>query len=355
MTKEYLLSKTLYGVDIFQHLIRKEFPDHIMHVKGDFVGECPDPVFADGGIIDIQVHKTYTEGKRLPDLRAMSHHLGGTIPEGDAIDLATAYYRQRGEALTEQQVIDRLAAELYIHEKDYIPYVRKTSRPVSPEATPDNNVATASKDGRETPSLPPCPKMSFYRGPIKNTTPCRAASPTDIFKYLRSDYAKAHTQHLRCLTDPKERRRYKAQNFNYITPGGLFRSRKESDIIETSGYMVIDFDHIADPAGLVKRLAHDDQFETALAFTSPSGDGVKWILALPKASKPDGTPFTYGEFFTILSNYVRKTYGMEADPSGKDICRACFLPHDPHAFINPFYLEDGYDYDITEFLDGSAE
>ncbi len=26
MTKEYLLSKTLYGTDIIQHLIRKEFP-----------------------------------------------------------------------------------------------------------------------------------------------------------------------------------------------------------------------------------------------------------------------------------------------------------------------------------------
>ena len=27
MTKEHLLSKTLYGVDIIQHLIRKEYPD----------------------------------------------------------------------------------------------------------------------------------------------------------------------------------------------------------------------------------------------------------------------------------------------------------------------------------------
>ena len=34
MTKEYLLSKTLYGADIIQHLIRKEFPDHIMRISG---------------------------------------------------------------------------------------------------------------------------------------------------------------------------------------------------------------------------------------------------------------------------------------------------------------------------------
>ena len=78
--------------------------------------------------------------------------------------------------------------------------------------------------------------------------------------------------------------------------------------------------------------------------------------ALPQnVTKPDGTPFTYGEFFTILSNYVSRAYGYEADPSGKDICRACFLPYDPDAFLNPFYLEDNYEYDITRFLHGSAE
>ena len=44
MTKEYLLDKTLGGADIIQHLIRKEFPDHIMYIKGQDCGECPDPV-----------------------------------------------------------------------------------------------------------------------------------------------------------------------------------------------------------------------------------------------------------------------------------------------------------------------
>ena len=43
MTKEYLLSKTLYGVDIIQHLIRKEFPDFVMRVSGTDCGQCPRP------------------------------------------------------------------------------------------------------------------------------------------------------------------------------------------------------------------------------------------------------------------------------------------------------------------------
>ena len=66
MTKEYLLSKTLYGADIIQHLIRKEFPDHIMHVQGDWCGECPDPVWADGSIIEVHIDRIPVEGQRLP-------------------------------------------------------------------------------------------------------------------------------------------------------------------------------------------------------------------------------------------------------------------------------------------------
>ena len=342
MTKEWLLSKTNGGSDIIQHLIRKEFPDHIMHVKGQDCGDCPDPVWADGSIIEVTFDRIPVEGTRMADYRARYHYPDGQLLDGDALALATAYYHQRGEDLTQEQLIARLAEELYIQEP------RKTSfeKQEEPQAEPEP----------AKPELPPCARMSFFRRPIRNTRPCRDASPQDIYKYVTSDYAKANTETLRSITDPKERSRYKAANFDYVTPGGLFRSRKESDLIQASGYMVIDFDHIPDPDGLVLLLANEENFETVLAFRSPSGDGVKWFVNLPVGqTKPDGTPFTYGEFFTILSNYVRHAYGYEADPSGKDICRACFLPFDPDAFLNPFFIEDDFDYDISRFLNGSAE
>jgi len=343
MTKEYLLSKTLYGADIICHLIRKEYPDFIMKIKGDDCGECPDPVWADGSIIQVTIDRIYNEGQKLPDRKARYHYLDGQMLDGDAIALATAYYHQRGEDLTQDQLISRIAEELYIKEPPK-PFSARQEEELPQQQEP------------QKPALPPCPKMSFYKRPVRNTRPCREASPQDIFKYLVSDYAKANTERLRTIQDSHERSRFKAANFDYITPGGIFRSRKESDLVQASGYMVIDFDHIPDPDGLVLLLAHEDNFETVLAFRSPSGDGVKWIVALPVGvTKPDGSPVTYGEFFTILSNYVRRAYGYEADPSGKDICRACFLPYDPDAFLNPFYLEDNYEYDITRFLYGPAE
>ena len=336
MTREYLLSRTNNGIDIFQHLIRKEYPDHIMHVSGSTCGECPDPVWADGSIIQITIDRIPVPGQKLPIYKARYHYPDEQLFDGDAIALAAAYYNQRGERLTEEQLITRLAKELYIKEPRK-PFFQQEEEPQE-EPKP------------QAPVLPPCPKMSFFRRPIKNTKPCREASPQDIYKYLVSDYAKAYTEHIRTIADNRERSRYKAANLDYITPGGTFRSRKENELIQASGYMVIDFDHIPNAKGLVKRLANDTNFETILAFRSPSGDGVKWIVALPDTNKPDGTPFTYGEFFTILSNYSKKIYGIEADPSGKDICRACFLPHDPDAFINPLYIENDIEYDITKFL-----
>ena len=342
MTKEWLLSKTNGGSDIIQHIIRKEFPDHIMHVKGQNCGDCPDPVWADGSIIEVTLDRIPVEGTRMAEYRARYHYPDGQLLDGDALALATAYYHQRGEDLTPEQLIARLAEELYIQEPRKTSFEKQEEQQAEPEPA--------------KPELPPCARMSFFRRPIRNTRPCRDASPQDIYKYITSDYAKANTETLRSITDPKERSRYKAANFDYVTPGGLFRSRKESDLIQASGYMVVDFDHIPDPDGLVLLLANEENFETVLAFRSPSGDGVKWFVNLPVGqTKPDGTPFTYGEFFTILSNYVRHAYGYEADPSGKDICRACFLPYDPDAFLNPFFIEDDFDYDISRFLNGSAE
>lgn len=334
MTKEYLLSKTLYGTDIIQHLIRKEFPDHIMRISGLDCGECPDPVWADGGIIQVSIDRIAVEGQKLPLHKARFHYPDGQMLDGDAIALAAAYYHERGENLTQEQLIARLVEELSISEP----------------TTPLSNPIEEKDTNNARPQIPPCPRFSFYRRPIRNTRPCREASPEDIFKYLVSDYAKPQTEQLRTITDGKTRSRYKADNLDYITPGGIFRSRKESDLLKPSGYMVIDFDHIPDPQGLVRKLATDEHFETVLAFRSPSGDGVKWIVALPNISKTDGTAYTHGEYFTMLSNYSRQYYGVEADPSGKDICRACFLPYDPDAFLNPLYIEDNYSYDITRFL-----
>ena len=171
-------------MDIIQHLIRKEFPDFVMRVSGTDCGQCPDPVWADGSIIEVTMDRIPVEGRRLPDYKARFHYPDGQLLDGDALALATAYYHERGEDLTQEQLIARLAEELYIKEPPK-PFFHE-EEPEQPETQEPAK-----------PTLPPCPRMSFFRRPIRNTRPCRDASPQDIFKYVTSDYAKAHTEHLR--------------------------------------------------------------------------------------------------------------------------------------------------------------
>lgn len=169
MTKEYLLSKTLYGADIIQHLILKEFPGRVMRVSGTDCGECPDPVWADGSIIQVTLDRIPVEGQKLPDYKARFHYPDGQLLDGDAIALATAYYHERGEDLTQEEIVARMAEELYIPEPP------KTFAELEAEKRQQEEPQAEAEPAK--PALPPCPRMSFFRRPIRNTRPCRDASP----------------------------------------------------------------------------------------------------------------------------------------------------------------------------------
>lgn len=126
-------------------------------------------------------------------------------------------------------------------------------------------------------------------------------------------------------------KKFKANNFDYCTFSGTFTSRSDKALIQHSGLLCVDFDHLKDVSTLFQRLLNDEYFDTQLLFRSPSGDGLKWIIPI------DTTTATHADFFRAIANYIQQTYGIEADKSGKDISRACFLPHDPQAFINSRY------------------
>ncbi len=89
-------------------------------------------------------------------------------------------------------------------------------------------------------------------------------------------------------------------------------------------------------------MLNDEYFETELLFVSPSGDGLKWIISI------DITEATHQNFFQAIANYIKEVYQLEVDKSGKDISRACFLPHDPEVYINPKYLNAKIEKDETK-------
>jgi hypothetical protein len=155
----------------------------------------------------------------------------------------------------------------------------------------------------------------------------------DVYAAIKSNKYKRQTEELRSISELESARKYKAKNFDYATFSGLFSKRNDSALIQHSGLIALDFDHVANLQELKENLLQDKYFETELMFVSPSGDGLKWIISI------DLKECNHQDWFVAISAYIKSTYQLEVDKSGKDISRACFLPYDPKIYINPNYLK----------------
>ena len=165
--------------------------------------------------------------------------------------------------------------------------------------------------------------FSFFRRPIQNTEPLRAIGIVDVYRYVVGHYARPQTEALRSMASPADAKRYKAAHFDYCTFSGLFRKRNEKELIMHSGLMCLDFDHVEDMEMVKQQLLNHEYFDTELLFTSPSGNGLKWVIPV------DLKGWEHSRFFKAAM----------VDMSGSDVARACFLPYDPQAYINPKYNE----------------
>ncbi len=135
------------------------------------------------------------------------------------------------------------------------------------------------------------------------------------------------------MTDKKEAKRFKAEAFDYACFSGTFATRNDKDLVEHSGLICIDFDHVPDVEALFQRLLQDEYFETQLLFRSPSGDGLKWVIPI------DITEGTHKSFYESIAAYIAYTYRIDVDINCSNVSRACFLCYDDRAYIYPKLLE----------------
>ena len=187
------------------------------------------------------------------------------------------------------------------------------------------------------------PSFSIFRRPITNKHPYQVVNLIDVFNYIISDFAKDRTNELRTIKDDRYRRQYKANKFDYCTFSGIFSVRTDKAIIQHSGLICLDFDHLKDVEAVFEALKEDTYFETLLLFRSPSGDGLKWVISFHDSYfryGKDGESYSDYQvrFFAGLYNYIFNHYDVEVDRSCRNLSRACFLPHDPAAYLNPSLL-----------------
>lgn len=120
-----------------------------------------------------------------------------------------------------------------------------------------------------------------------------------------------------------------SENFNeakkalpLATFGGVFEYRSNNALIEASGLMTIDIDKVDAEATKSKFIDKPWVFSM---FTSPSGNGVKVLVKIPKVK----TDKEYKEYYSAFEAQY-----PEIDRSGKDISRSCFFSYDPNIYIN---------------------
>lgn len=182
-------------------------------------------------------------------------------------------------------------------------------------------------------------RFQFYEAPVQTARSNRTMTIADAYEYITLDMAALEATHaLRAIVEdvrtgrasPKQAKQYKAAHFCFATFSGTFSYRNDKCLLQHSQLMCLDFDHVG-RTHLIEQckeqLAADPCLATRLVFTSPSGDGIKWVVEIDTAKAP------HERWFTALRNYALATYGLEADKQCANISRTCFLPHDSTAIM----------------------
>ena len=303
LTKNAILDKTHYGINIYAFILRQYYQGQtVLSLSGRDCKPTKNPFNKDREtlVVAIKENKAYHEDIEIENFK------------GDVFSFAELHFQREGqELLNEINKVMHLALD---REKSFY-----KNKPKLCENFEKENLKV------------PIPKCSYFSKPILNTVPLETTSLLEIYKKITSESFKIQTEKLRSIQDKSSARKYKAANFDYVTFSGIFSKRNEADLILHSNLLVVDFDHIENLADLKHGLLQDEYFETELLFISPSGDGLKWVIPI------DITEAIHQDYFRAVRNYIKATYQLEIDQSGKDVSRACFLPFDKEAYINPKY------------------
>lgn len=201
-------------------------------------------------------------------------------------------------------------------------------------------------------------KFSYFKAPIapqkdaegriiKSATlrPVATASVAQVFEFITTnERLREVTEQVRSAADM---RAAKAALLPYITPCGIFTERKSSGLVELSGLLPIDIDHLdsyEEAARMRDRLFEDPALCPALCFVSPGGRGVKALVPYRTDGIADPllclSTHIYWTMFYVQTMYETDDVipGKGVDPSGKDPVRACFLSHDADARMREIKL-----------------
>lgn len=172
--------------------------------------------------------------------------------------------------------------------------------------------------------------VSIFKAPVTNKIPYNNVGLGAVYDAIKGNSFSERTLKLRSFENPDDAKKFKAFNFDYATFSGTFTQRAAQHLIQRTPFICIDLDHIGGTDAIKKiQTIILGNFTPALMFISPSGDGLKAVFKVNPATGE------HLQYFRALQRFFDAEIGLRIDPSGSDICRACFMPHDPDAYFNP--------------------
>lgn len=161
-------------------------------------------------------------------------------------------------------------------------------------------------------------KVSIYKD--FNDLQGHQISVLGALERIRSGKSKALVEKAREAKTKKEADELK-KKLPAVCFSGTFSKRKDSELLEHSGYIVLDFDNVADMAQKRSELCSID-YVTAV-WISPSGKGLKALVQIEWKTM-------HKEHFDALMNDM-----PDIDKTGRNVSRLCFESYDPELYYNP--------------------
>lgn len=146
-----------------------------------------------------------------------------------------------------------------------------------------------------------------------------------IFERIREGKSKDLVKSIRTEKDKTTRNKMK-QELPSICFSGKFNKRADNSLLEHSGLICLDFDGYPSKKEMIseKESLSKDKYVYSV-FVSPSGDGLKVIVKIPKDID------NHINYFNSLEKHFNSQH---FDKTSKNVSRVCYESYDPMIYIN---------------------
>lgn len=154
----------------------------------------------------------------------------------------------------------------------------------------------------------------------KNTIPIDVLTINDFINKVKYGHWQIVVEKIRNAKNDEERKAFKIL-LPAVTVSGTFNERKETGLIQHSGFVQIDIDHRIDCFDDLCK----DQYSYAV-FKSAGGNGLVVIVKINKDKHKESIRF--------LRDYYFNTYKIYIDDAPVNVASLRFVSYDPNAYIN---------------------